>query len=163
MPHNVGADNGCGAVVQCVLIGLWNLFTGINFGLISSLDCILYGTRWPSWQDRSKFDVVISTATLFCNLLFPQFRLRPTKKKKIYDFSIFIYLCFSLQSSYAGAYLEDKLSFYNKHMEKYGQFTGKSRKKKNLKYLSKIYLHRLWWQCQWLQFGLSKSDCSEHQ
>ncbi|XP_037732634.1 myogenic-determination protein [Drosophila subpulchrella] len=26
-------------------------------------------------------------------------------------------------SSYAGAYLEDKLSFYNKHMEKYGQFT----------------------------------------
>ncbi|KAH8278993.1 hypothetical protein KR018_012134 [Drosophila ironensis] len=25
-------------------------------------------------------------------------------------------------SSYAGAYLEDKLSFYNKHMEKYGQF-----------------------------------------
>ncbi|XP_001999975.2 myogenic-determination protein [Drosophila mojavensis] len=26
-------------------------------------------------------------------------------------------------SSYAGAYLEDKLIFYNKHMEKYGQFT----------------------------------------
>ncbi|XP_020808986.1 myogenic-determination protein [Drosophila serrata] len=26
-------------------------------------------------------------------------------------------------SSYAGAYLEDKLSFYNKHMEKYGQFS----------------------------------------
>ncbi|KAH8326710.1 hypothetical protein KR067_012165 [Drosophila pandora] len=27
-------------------------------------------------------------------------------------------------SSYAGAYLEDKLNFYNKHMEKYGQFAG---------------------------------------
>ncbi|XP_017040184.1 myogenic-determination protein [Drosophila ficusphila] len=26
-------------------------------------------------------------------------------------------------NSYAGAYLEDKLSFYNKHMEKYGQFS----------------------------------------
>ncbi|EDV91468.1 myogenic-determination protein [Drosophila grimshawi] len=26
-------------------------------------------------------------------------------------------------SSYAGAYLEDKLNFYNRHMEKYGQFT----------------------------------------
>lgn len=25
-------------------------------------------------------------------------------------------------SSYAGAYLEDKLNFYNRHMEKYGQF-----------------------------------------
>lgn len=30
-----------------------------------------------------------------------------------------------LQSSYAGAYLEDKLNFYNRHMEKYGQFAGK--------------------------------------
>lgn len=30
-----------------------------------------------------------------------------------------------MQSSYAGAYLEDKLNFYNRHMEKYGQFAGK--------------------------------------
>ncbi|KAH8419187.1 hypothetical protein KR222_009250 [Zaprionus bogoriensis] len=29
-------------------------------------------------------------------------------------------------SSYAGAYLEDKLNFYNRHMEKYGQFAGVS-------------------------------------
>jgi len=33
-------------------------------------------------------------------------------------------LFISLQSSYAGAYLEDKLNFYNRHMEKYGQFAG---------------------------------------
>lgn len=66
-------------------------------------------------------------SVIYC---FPNFAWGQLKKKNIYDFSIFIYLCFSLQSSYAGAYLEDKLSFYNKHMEKYGQFTGKSRKKR---------------------------------
>jgi len=53
------------------------------------------------------------------------------RQLKVYIFYIYVF-----QSSYAGAYLEDKLSFYNKHMEKYGQFTGETAEQSlnNLKY-----------------------------